>query len=71
VGSSTRDCERWLKGALEVENLSLLELCEGKLEGGLPCWVPWRIGRKALETGIYFHRGPAGEPGRGSSTRDF
>jgi len=26
---------------------------------------------KALETGISLHKGPAGEPGRGSSTRDF
>jgi hypothetical protein len=35
VGSSTGDVERWLKGALEVECLSLWELCEGDLEGGL------------------------------------
>ena len=40
VGSSTRD-ERWLKGAPEMERLSLsLSLCEGNLEGGLPCWGP-------------------------------
>ena len=26
---------------------------------------------KALEVGIYFHRGPTGEPGRGSSTGDY
>jgi len=38
VGSSTRDFEIWLKGALEVECLSLWELCERNLEGGLPCW---------------------------------
>ena len=44
VGSSTGDFERWLKGALEVERLALGELCEGNLEGGLPCWGPWRIG---------------------------
>jgi hypothetical protein len=31
VGSSTRDFERWLKGALKVEHLSLWELCEGNL----------------------------------------
>jgi len=37
VGSSTRDFERWLKGALEVEHLSL---CEGNLEGKLPCSGP-------------------------------
>jgi hypothetical protein len=39
VGSSTRDFERWLKGALEVGHLSLSlslwELCEGNLERGL------------------------------------
>jgi hypothetical protein len=46
VGSSTGDCERWLKGALEVGHLSVWELCERNLEGGLPCWGPWRIGRK-------------------------
>ena len=44
VGSSTRDFERWLKGALEVGllsfSLSLWELCEGNLEGGLLCWGP-------------------------------
>jgi len=38
VGSSTRDFERWLKLALVVEHLSLWELCEGNLEGGLPGW---------------------------------
>jgi len=32
VGSSTGDFERWLNGALEVERLSLWELCEGNLE---------------------------------------
>ena len=62
VGSCTGDFESWLNGALEVERLSL---CEGNLDGGLPCWGPWRIGWKALEMGISFHRGHAGEPGRG------
>jgi len=33
---------------------------EGSLAGDPGGWV-----EKALETGIYFHRGPAGEPGRG------
>jgi len=37
---STGDFEMWLKGALEVECLSLWELYEGNLEGGLPCWAP-------------------------------
>jgi len=47
-GFSIGDFERWLKEALEVEHLSLSlwELCEGNLEGGLPCWGPWWIGRK-------------------------
>jgi hypothetical protein len=40
VGSSTGDFEIWLKGALEVESLSLWELCERNLQGGLPCWGP-------------------------------
>jgi hypothetical protein len=40
VGSSTGDFERWLKEALEVEHLALGELCEGNLEGGLPCSGP-------------------------------
>ena len=42
VGSSPGDFERWLKGALEVGHLSLSlwELCEGNLEGRLPCWGP-------------------------------
>ena len=40
VGSSNGDFERWLKGALEVERLCLWELCEGNLEGELPCWGP-------------------------------
>jgi hypothetical protein len=40
VGSSTGDFEIWLKGALGVECLSLWELCEGNLQGRLPCWGP-------------------------------
>jgi len=40
VGSYNGNFEIWLKGALEVECLSLWELCEGNLEGGLPCWGP-------------------------------
>jgi hypothetical protein len=46
VSSSTENFERWLKGALEVGHLSQWELCEGNLEGGLPCWGPWKTGRK-------------------------
>jgi hypothetical protein len=54
VGSSTGDFERWLKEALEVEHLALWELCEGNLEGGLPSWGPWRIGRKGSGDGHLF-----------------
>ena len=31
MGSSTGDFQRWLQGALEVERLSLWELCEGRV----------------------------------------
>ena len=40
VRSSTGDFEIWLTGALKVERLSLWELCEGNMEGGLPCRGP-------------------------------
>ena len=40
VGSSTGDFEIWLKGVLEVECLSLRDLNEENLEGGLSCWRP-------------------------------
>jgi len=58
VGSSTRDFERLLKGSLEVECLCLWELCEGNLEGGLPCWGPRRIGRKGSGDRHLFPQGP-------------
>jgi hypothetical protein len=35
VGQSTRNFERWLKGALEVRRLSPYDLCEGNLEAPL------------------------------------
>jgi len=59
VGSSTGDFERWLKGALEVECLSL---CGNSVKG------TWREGslagdpegyiEQALETGIFFRSNP-------------
>ena len=123
-GSSTGDFERWMKGALGKECLSVKRLTVEGLEGGLIYWGPWvmkgrlwvwaslfvgaQLGnlewarlpgtsrddslwelcegnlegellagdpgvevKEALETGISFHRGTTGEPGRGSSTRDF
>ena len=54
VGSSTGDFEIWLKGALEVQRHSLWELCEGNLEGGLPCWGPRRICIKGFGNGHLF-----------------
>ena len=33
-GPFPRDSERWMKGALEVERLSLRELCDRNLKGG-------------------------------------
>ena len=44
-----------MKGALEVERLSLTELCEENLEGGLLYWGPLS---KALEIGVCFLRVP-------------
>jgi hypothetical protein len=66
VGLSTGDFERWLKRALEVECLTLCGSSvkrtwkEGSLAGD-----PEGYAEKALETGIYSHRGPVGEPVRG------
>jgi len=57
VGLPTRDFETWLKGALEVERLSLWELCEGNLEGGSLAGDPEVYVAKAQETGISFHWG--------------
>ena len=58
MGSSTRDFEIWLKGALEVWCLSLWELCEGNLEGSFLAGDPEVYVEKALEMDISFHRGP-------------
>jgi hypothetical protein len=41
-----------------VEHLSLKELYEGDMEGGLPCRVPWKIGRKGSGDGLLFPQGP-------------
>ena len=72
MGLTTGDFETRLKGALGVQRLSLsLSLSlygncvmetwrEGSLAGD-----PEGLVEKSLEMGISFHRGPAGEPGRG------
>jgi hypothetical protein len=74
---STEDFEIRLKGAPELESLSLsLSLCGSSAKG------TWREGSlagdpegyvaKALETGIPFHRGPVwGNLEEGSSIGDF
>jgi hypothetical protein len=38
VGSSTRDFERWMKGALGMECFSLKRLSSEGVWGGLLCW---------------------------------
>ena len=45
VGSSTRDFERWLKGALVVECLSLWELLNFFFTGDPGCFhsMDWRL----------------------------
>jgi len=43
--------ERGSGGGVSV---CLWELCEGNLEGGLPCRAPWRIFRKGSENGHLF-----------------
>jgi len=70
-GSFTGECERWLKGALKAERLSLRELCEGNLEGGL-YWGPWRMcnGRFFRQESLSIGA-PLGNLEGGSSTADF
>jgi len=42
-GSSTRDFEKRMKGALGMGLLSLTRLRRGGLGGGLLHWEPWKI----------------------------
>jgi len=48
----TRDFERWMKGTLGVEHLSLRGLFEENLEGDFIAGDPGGYVEKALETGI-------------------
>jgi hypothetical protein len=41
--SSTRDFERWMKGAVGMERLSLKRLISEGFEGALLYWGPWKI----------------------------
>jgi len=43
VGSSTGDFERWMKGALVLERLSLKTVRGGGLGGEVLHWGPWTI----------------------------
>ena len=46
-----------------MERLSLYgNSVKGSWREGSLAWGPWMICEKALEMGISFHRGPAGEP---------
>jgi len=68
MGSSTGNFEIWLIGAVEVEFLSLWELCEGNLEReGSLAGDPEGYVEKVLETGMasIFIGAPFGEPGGG------
>jgi hypothetical protein len=65
VGSPIRDFERWCGVSLNGSSV------KGTWREGSLAGDPGGQEEKALESGIYFHRGPAGEPGRGSSTGDF
>jgi hypothetical protein len=61
-----------MKGAQEVEHLSLRDLREGNLEGGGPLQGTLEdVKRKALEMDISLHRGSTGEPGMGTYTGDL
>jgi hypothetical protein len=51
--------ERWMKGALKMESLSLKRLCGGGLRGGAPSLQTLEdMLRKAPDTGIALQRGP-------------
>jgi len=70
-GSSTGDLRRlwrWAPsstGALEMQHLSLWELCEGNLKGAPLLGTLKVMLKRALVMSISFHGDPAGEPGRG------
>jgi hypothetical protein len=58
VGSSTRDFEIWLKGALGVDVCLCGSFVKGTWREGSLAGDPGAYAEKALETGISFHRGP-------------
>jgi hypothetical protein len=71
MGVIYQDFERWMKGALEVERLSLRELCEGNLVEGLLHWGPWRMCKGRLwRRAALSIRAPLGNLEGGSYTGD-
>jgi len=75
--TSTGDFERWMKGALGMELLSLKRLHGGGLEGELLHWGLWKIFHDGLQRRASLSLGTLssrGEPGirRGCSyNKDF
>jgi hypothetical protein len=61
-----------MKGALQIEHLSLRELCVGILEGGGGSFTgdPGGCVNEALEMSMSLHRGPTGNLEGGSYTGD-
>jgi hypothetical protein len=58
-GPSTGNFERWMKGSVGMERLSLKRLTAEDREEGLLCWVPWVMkgrlwGRASLLMGAQF-----------------
>jgi len=58
VGSSTGDFERWMKGALGMERLSLKRLRGGGLGGTPSLGTLEDMLRKSPDTGISLHGAP-------------
>ena len=77
-GSSTRDFESWMKGALGMKHLSLKGLHGGGLRGGAPSLgiLEYTL-QKSLNTALSLHGGPFPSEGNlacgggGSYTGDF
>jgi len=76
-GSSTRDFERRMKGALGMGLLSLMRLCGGGLGVELLHWEPWKVCSDSLQIWASLSMGAPIVPrgtwclGGGSYTGDF
>jgi hypothetical protein len=71
VGSSTGDFERQMKGPLGMRPLTLKRFTAKDLKRGLLYWVPWIMKERLWRQVSLFTGGSVGQPGVGSSTRDF